>query len=954
MRQSARRAAYAIGLGTIVGVTIGAAGASTSLKASFRAAYRAFQDPGLLEGRAPAAAQAAEHPPIVCATATPTEDPEAMKAWIKRDFEAPADEDLDDPEGATIASLTMPDLRVPLTRRTMRFVRFFGRTEEGRAAFLQRYRRASAYREVIEHALREAGLPEDLLWLAGIESSFDPRAVSPAGAAGLWQFMPRTGDTYGLYRDAWVDERRSLVKATTAAVAHLRDLHERFGRWDLALAAYNAGYERILDAMERVTAARDPSERGPIGVAELAQAGAIPNETASYVPQIMAFALIASNRTRFGLDQADLEKAKPLEMGEIAVPAGTRLRTLARAAGVSTAVLREFNPQLLRDRVPPTGGEYLVSLPADRVGRTLATFPAYHEHEEVAGSEEGSEGGDGGESAEVSWGAGLGGVEGGVEGGAEGGGARGVVADFAEEGLPARPSTLGRNRLPAFFPPGQLPSAMPLFGDPRGAEARLPVMVVGGGVGWQRNFEEDPLGILSGRPPRPSRLKGREALIEKQILGALGEERLPRLWLPGGVAVEIRRDAAAAFVAVSVGMTGAEVGGKGADGARAGVGPMAVGEARYTLTVQPKDLDVGLSLVAGRLRLLLGESSPERLAALRRQAGKAQREGLLQAPYGRAWLSLGEALFPAGHALEGLVIGARDNPEAARDLLVAESLRRERLAAHPVVSISGDLTRAQVEEALGRTFGAVQREAEAPVGAHPREERVLVEDAVPAPRLLYGWIGVGEGEPGEASLRVAMEILVGTRIARLSKALVAEGQVASEVKGRLDMGPRASVAALEIAPGVGKEAPTVEQRLEAELGALAMAGPSWNEMALAKVLLKQRIERELGRGPGKAGSGGGAGSAGSAGVRGGEAAGGGALTGMRLREALSPGSVERLLRDLEDVSPATVRSAVRKTFERRHRVVVMAWPRGAAAVAAAGGPLPSAASSAAVSGAQSP
>ncbi|AKT40450.1 transglycosylase SLT domain-containing protein [Chondromyces crocatus] len=922
MRQGARRAAYAIGVGAIAGMVIGAGSASTSFRASIHAAYRAFRDPTLVEGRAPVGAAAAATPPIACAPVLPTEDPEALKAWIARDFEPPADEDLDDPDGATIASLAMPDLRMPLTRRTMRFVRFFGRTEEGRAAFLQRFRRASAYRDVIEHALREAGLPEDLMWLAGIESSFDPRAVSPAGAAGLWQFMPRTGEVYGLYQDEWVDERRSLVRATTAAVAHLRDLHERFGRWDLALAAYNAGYERIFDALEHVTATRDPGERGPIGVAELAQAGAIPSETASYVPQIMAFALIAANRTRFGLDQPDLEASRPMQFGEIAVPAGTRLRTLARAAGVSVAVLREFNPQLLRDRVPTTGGDYLVSLPADRVARTMATFPAYHDHEVVAGAEEDGDALDA--AMQAGWSGGFG-----SEAGAARSGAR-----FEEESLPARPAALGRNRLPAFFPPGQLPSAMPLLGDARGTQARLPVMLVGGGVGWQRNFEEDPLGILSGRLPRRGRLKGREAQIEKQLLAGLGEERLPRLWLPGGIAVEIRRDPSAPFVALSLGVTGAELGAKGADGGRGGSGTGSVGESRYTITVAPRDLDVGLSLVAGRLRLLVDEASPERLAGLRRRAGGAQREALLQAPYGRAWLALGEALFPQGHPLEGTVLGARDNPEVARDLLVAESLRRERQGGKPVISISGDLTRAQVEEALARAFGHAARELEASVAPPLREQRVLVEDTVPGPRLFYGWLGVGEGEAGEASLRVAMEILIGTRVARLSKVLVTEGQVAAEVKGRLEVAPRGSVAALEIAPAAGRDASHVEQRLEAELLSLATTGPSWNELSLAKILLKHRIEREVGRGK--------SGASGAAVPAPGMAP---PLTGFRLRDALSPGSVERLLSDLEDVSQTTVRQAVRRTFDRRHRVIVSAWPRGAAARAASGGPLPMAATS---------
>src|SRR5262249_29306254 len=158
---------------------------------------------------------------------------------------------------------------------------------------------------------------------------------------------PETAQVYGLDQSPFVDERRSIARATHAAVTHLRDLYERFGHWDLALAAYNAGYDRVAGAMERIARDRGPERLHdrPPGFADLAAARALPDETINYVPQIMAFALVAANRSRFGLDGPELGAA--MEVGEIAVPEGTRLRTIARAAGVSIAVLREYNPQLL-------------------------------------------------------------------------------------------------------------------------------------------------------------------------------------------------------------------------------------------------------------------------------------------------------------------------------------------------------------------------------------------------------------------------------------------------------------------------------------------------------------------------------------------------------------------------------------------------------------------------------
>ncbi|HEY4117684.1 MAG TPA: transglycosylase SLT domain-containing protein, partial [Byssovorax sp.] len=231
------------------GLAAGArAAAGGPLGASLAAALRAFRDPALVEERATGPSEAVD-----CRRFDADGAPKAadLDAQIAKDFERPRDEDLDDPDSGGVRTLSMPELGLPLTRRTLRYVKYFARSPSGRAAFQARYRRSSLYRDHIEFALREAGLPEDLVWLAAIESGFDPRALSPSGATGLFQFMPETGALYGLDQSDWVDERRSLGRATTAAVAHLRDLYERFHRWDLALAAYNAGFDRVTRALDK-------------------------------------------------------------------------------------------------------------------------------------------------------------------------------------------------------------------------------------------------------------------------------------------------------------------------------------------------------------------------------------------------------------------------------------------------------------------------------------------------------------------------------------------------------------------------------------------------------------------------------------------------------------------------------------------------------------------------------
>jgi membrane-bound lytic murein transglycosylase D len=291
----------------------------------------------------------------------------------QRDREVEDVDELDTTGVEALSKLQLPDLKVSITRRTLKYVRFFTRTDRGRGMFEAWLTRSGRYQELIQTQLREWRLPEDLIWVAMIESGFDPRAKSPAGAVGLWQFMPATGEVYGLSRSQFMDQRKNPRLATQAAAHHLRDLYMRFGNWDLALAAYNMGYEQLLDAIDRY---------GTTDFNELARQQAIPSETASYVPKIAAAAIVANNIERFGFDKVEVRR--PIDAAEIAVPPRTPLRTLAKAAGVSTATIRSLNPDLLSDKVPPGRGDYLVMIPADTFSRAMAALPAMLETEPLA------------------------------------------------------------------------------------------------------------------------------------------------------------------------------------------------------------------------------------------------------------------------------------------------------------------------------------------------------------------------------------------------------------------------------------------------------------------------------------------------------------------------------------------------------------------------------------------
>jgi predicted Zn-dependent peptidase len=166
-------------------------------------------------------------------------------------------------------------------------------------------------------------------------------------------------------------------------------------------------------------------------------------------------------------------------------------------------------------------------------------------------------------------------------------------------------------------------------------------------------------------------------------------------------------------------------------------------------------------------------------------------------------------------------------------------------------------------------------------------------------------------------MRVAMEILIGTKTPRLDRALKEERPLASLVKGALDIGPRASIAVIEIAAAVPHEPSEVEARMDAELEALATAGPTPQEVALAKALLKLRLQKDLASAQGPVVP-----NAPRSAVS------------ARIRRMLSPGSTERLMAALDEVSVAAVKSVVKKTLTRSNRVVVTTVPKGGVASAA--------------------
>ncbi len=295
-----------------------------------------------------------------------------------RDSFEEVEEEFDATETAAISRLQLPDLNLPVTRQTLKYVRLFTKSDRGRDMFATWLKRSGKYQEMIQGELRTRHLPEDLIWVAMIESGFDPTAKSPMGAVGLWQFMPATGAVYGLRQNRYVDQRKNAKVETLAAAHHLRDLYTRFGQWDLALAAYNMGYEQLLNRIDEI---------GTTDFTELVRQGALPSETSKYVPKIVAAAIVANNLERFGFD--DVKVMRAVDGGEISVPPGTPIEIVARAAGVSTSLIRKMNPDVLGKTTPPGKSDYVMLVPSESMSQTVAALPGL-----IRNSKDGVEGQD--------------------------------------------------------------------------------------------------------------------------------------------------------------------------------------------------------------------------------------------------------------------------------------------------------------------------------------------------------------------------------------------------------------------------------------------------------------------------------------------------------------------------------------------------------------------------------
>lgn len=242
------------------------------------------------------------------------------------------------------------DLPITYNNQVKDWIQFY--QTRGRRDFARWLERSQRYLPHIQEVFRESGLPNDLAYLAMVESGFSPFAISPADAVGYWQFIEPTAQRFGLTVNWWLDERRDIVKSTKAAALYLKKLHDMFDSWYLAIAAYNTGENRIKRLVEK---------HQTKNFWTLAEREGLVSETKNYIPKILATVLISKAPPLYGF--RGLNYQKPTEFEYFWAPGGFSLTKLAAVTGLNEKELSYLNPELVRKFVPDSISGYRIRIP---------------------------------------------------------------------------------------------------------------------------------------------------------------------------------------------------------------------------------------------------------------------------------------------------------------------------------------------------------------------------------------------------------------------------------------------------------------------------------------------------------------------------------------------------------------------------------------------------------------
>jgi len=248
---------------------------------------------------------------------------------------------------------------IPLTinRKVRLAIKYF--QTKGRFVFTRWLERSGKYEQIIREIFRNNNMPEELIYLAMIESGFNPRARSYARAVGMWQFISATGKYYGLRHSWWFDERRDVLKASQAAAEHLSDLYVRFDDWYLALSGYNCNPRKVERNMRQYN------------TRDFWKLKRLPRQTRNYIPTYLAAAIIAREPEKFGFF---VEKQKPLQFDTVLISESLDLNVVAKLTDTTYAYIRELNPAVLRWVTPPGIKNFTLYLPKGKKEKFTAGY----------------------------------------------------------------------------------------------------------------------------------------------------------------------------------------------------------------------------------------------------------------------------------------------------------------------------------------------------------------------------------------------------------------------------------------------------------------------------------------------------------------------------------------------------------------------------------------------------
>jgi membrane-bound lytic murein transglycosylase D len=265
--------------------------------------------------------------------------PEALTSMRNSD---PAPPDMMVPEFDNVPEAVQPSVD--------KWLQYFkGKGREHMERYLSR---STRYEKLMKKILRQNGLPEDIIYIALIESGFSPRAISRAAAVGYWQFIRGTGKRYGLQINSFIDERRDPEIATQAAADYFKELYGEFNSWFLAMASYNVGEGRVRREIKR-------NKTNDFWV--LAKKRRIPKETVNYVPKYLAARLIAKDPEKYGFK--DIPYETPIEFETVTIENPVNIRKMAEKMNIDYPELKRLNPKYRGEVAPLDGNKTVMRVP---------------------------------------------------------------------------------------------------------------------------------------------------------------------------------------------------------------------------------------------------------------------------------------------------------------------------------------------------------------------------------------------------------------------------------------------------------------------------------------------------------------------------------------------------------------------------------------------------------------